>query len=200
MSDGQDGCGKTTTLSHILHYCYLKQWLMLFLPSGKSWRNNLCKLATIFDNYFTNMTKISVSQKNVQSSSFRFTRIFSPIFFTLARQILRMNWRCPTLNDILSHILVQKPQSQFDICSRRRPYNSNHLLLSVFKIVHSKQNIVPSPHRPEWFDQPDEALTWLKSFQILNDKHMPQVMTENRWKKWDQKRLLVSDRAYRASD
>ncbi|CAB4027533.1 28S ribosomal S29, mitochondrial, partial, partial [Paramuricea clavata] len=30
---GQDGCGKTMTLSHILHYCYLQEWLILFLPS-----------------------------------------------------------------------------------------------------------------------------------------------------------------------
>jgi hypothetical protein len=35
ISDGQDGCGKTMTLSHILHYCYLKEWLILLLPSGE---------------------------------------------------------------------------------------------------------------------------------------------------------------------
>lgn len=46
----------------------------------------------------------------------------------------------------------------------------------MFKIVHSKQNVLPSPGNPERFDQPDEALTWLKMFQTLNGKHLPQVV------------------------
>ena len=82
---GQDSCGKTMTLSHILHYCYLKNWLILFLPS-------------------------------------------------------------------------------------------------VFKIVHSKQTVLPSPYKPARFDQPEEALSWLKTFQILNDKHLPQIMTTKEYK------------------
>ncbi|CAB4037372.1 28S ribosomal S29, mitochondrial, partial [Paramuricea clavata] len=45
-----------------------------------------------------------------------------------------------------------------------------------------KQNILPSPYKPERFDQPDEALSWLKTFQILNDKRLPQVKTTKDYK------------------
>ena len=82
---GQDGCGKTITLSHILHYCYLKNWLILFVPS-------------------------------------------------------------------------------------------------IFKIVHSKQAVLPSPYKPARYDQPEEALSWLKTFQILNDKHLLQIKTTKEYK------------------
>ena len=33
--DGPDGSGKSVTLMHILHYCYLKDWLILHVPDGK---------------------------------------------------------------------------------------------------------------------------------------------------------------------
>ncbi|XP_046864878.1 28S ribosomal protein S29, mitochondrial-like [Xenia sp. Carnegie-2017] len=82
---GEDGCGKTLTLSHVIHNCYLKEWILLLLPS-------------------------------------------------------------------------------------------------VFKMIHGRQNVIPSIYNPKRFDQTEVALTWLKSFQILNERFLSKIKTTKEYK------------------
>ena len=48
-------------------------------------------------------------------------------------------------------------------------------LFLVSKIITSKHSISQSSYNNERFDQPEEALSWLKTFQTLNEKLLPQV-------------------------
>ena len=34
-ADGANGCGKTISLCHALHYCYTQGWLVLHIPDGQ---------------------------------------------------------------------------------------------------------------------------------------------------------------------
>lgn len=51
----------------------------------------------------------------------------------------------------------------------------NRIFLLVFKMIHGKQNVIPSIYNPKRFDQTEVALTWLKSFQILNERFLSKV-------------------------
>jgi small subunit ribosomal protein S29 len=78
--NGPNGCGKTLTLAHVIHYCYQAKWLLVHIPS-------------------------------------------------------------------------------------------------VFQWVYSKHKTQHSPHNPQTFDQPHEAVAWLKNFKTVNRPYLANLKT-----------------------
>jgi hypothetical protein len=46
---------------------------------------------------------------------------------------------------------------------------------AVFLWTHSKEEVRSSMKHPGTYDQPKEAVTWLKNFKSLNSEHLSQV-------------------------
>ncbi|KAK3604678.1 hypothetical protein CHS0354_009290 [Potamilus streckersoni] len=42
---GKDGCGKSITLAHVVHYCYQKNWLIVDIPWAGHWLNRQVEIA-----------------------------------------------------------------------------------------------------------------------------------------------------------
>jgi small subunit ribosomal protein S29 len=57
---------------------------------------------------------------------------------------------------------------------------------SVFSWTHSRQELRPSAHHPGTFDQPEAAVTWLKTFRTLNSHLTAQMHISRDWE-WGKK-------------
>lgn len=93
-SDGLKGSGKTMSLCHTVHFCYMQGWLVLHIPDGKTKHNytfqvahsclplqkyKKCLLSSIFF-FFNNTAHIWVKNcKELLPSSYNSSRFDQPL-------------------------------------------------------------------------------------------------------------------------